>query len=148
MLLLTRVCSIGIGPFHVAAGWKISQRDCLEYISQSLYSIKGLVGVLGTDCLETYCRYGHLPQKYINKVIEYEGILPAEEIDEDGSEMDDGEEDTSGAEVHDSNEEENDAVTSDSDEESGSGEDASTHDEDASEYGQDDSDEENAGMED
>lgn len=133
MLLLTRVCSIGIGPFHVAAGWKVFQRICLEYISRSLYSIKGLVGALGTDCLEKYCQYGHLPQKHINMVIEYEGIIPAEEVDENGSEMDETEEDASGAEVHDAKEEENGIDTSDSDMESGNDERASQHDEDASE---------------
>ena len=149
MLLLTQICSIGIGPFHVAAGWKVFQRRCLKYISKSLYSIKGLVGALGTDCLENYCRYGHLPQKYINKVIEYEGIIPAEEIDEVGSEMDEVEEDTSGTEDNGTNDEENGAMISDNDEKSGSGEDASTDDEDVSEHEEDVVDsEEDAGMED
>ena len=114
MLLLTRFRSIGIGPYHVAAGWKKFHRRCLEYISQSLYSIRGLVGALGTDCLEIYCQYGQLPQKYINKVIEYEGIIPAEEMDEDDSEMDETEEAFSGAEVHDGKEEESSIKTSDS----------------------------------
>ena len=97
------------------------QRHCLKYISQSLYSIKGLVGALGIDCLEKYCQCGHLPQNYINKVIEFEGIIPAEEINEDGSEMDETEEDASDAEVH-GKEEENGIKNSDSDEELGSGE--------------------------
>ena len=114
MLLLTRFRSIGIGPYHVAAGWKKFHRRCLEYISQSLYSIRGLVGALGTDCLEIYCQYGQLPQKYINKVIEYEGIIPAEEMDEDDSEMDETEEAFSGDEVHDGKEEESSIKTSDS----------------------------------
>lgn len=118
----------------MAAGWKVFQRDCLKYISQSLYSIKGLVGALGTDCLEKYCQYGHLPQKYINKVIEYEGIIPAEEIDEDGSEMDETEEDAPSAEAHDGKDDKNGIDTGDSDEESGSGEDTSGDDEDASEH--------------
>ena len=108
----------------MAAGWKVFQRHCLKYISQSLYSIKGLVGALGTDCLEKYCQYGHLPQNYINKVIEFEGIIPAEEIDEDGSEMDETGEDASDAEVH-KKEEESSIETSDSDQEPGSGEDTS-----------------------
>ena len=117
----------------MAAGWKVFQRLCLEYISKSLYSIKGLVGTLGADCLEKYCRYGHLPQNYINKVIEYEGIIPAEEIDEDGSEADEMEEDGSGTEV-DYAKEENDIEISDSDTKSGS---ASHYDDDSSEDGQD-----------
>ena len=121
----------------MAAGWKKFQRRCLEYISQSLYSIRGLVGALGTDCLEIYCRYGHLPQNYINKVIEYEGIIPAEEIDEDGSDMDETQEDASGAKVYDEKEEKNGIETSDSVEESASGEDASGEDEDTFEHGQD-----------
>ena len=116
----------------MAAGWKLFQRHCLKYISQSLYSIKGLVDALGTDCLESYCRYGQLPQNYINKVIEYGGIIPPEEIDEDGSEMDESEEDTSDDEVQDANKVDDGSQTSDSDEESGS-------DKDASEYGNDDS---------
>ncbi|KAK0513738.1 hypothetical protein JMJ35_003460 [Cladonia borealis] len=138
----------GIGSFHVAAGWKVFQRRCLNYISQSLYSIKGLVDALGIDCLEKYCQYGHLPQNYINKVIEYEGIIPAEEIDEDGSELDDTE-DASGAEVHDGKEEGNGIETSHSVQGPASGEDTSGDDEDASESGQDVlRPEENAGMED
>ena len=120
----------------MAAGWKDFQRLCLKYISKSLYSIKGLVGTLGTDCLEKYCRYGHLPQNYINKVIEYEGIIPAEEIDEDGSEADEMEEDGSGAEV-DNAKGENGIETSDSDTESGDDESASQYDGDSSEDGQD-----------
>ena len=125
------------------------QRRCLKYISQSLYSIKGLVGALGTDCLENYCQYGHLPQNYINKVIEYEGMIPAEEIDEDGSEMDETEEDASGAEAYDVKEEENGNETDDSDMEFGNDESDSQHDEDASEYEQDIAvPEENAGVED
>ena len=113
------------------------QRRCLKYISQSLYSIKGLVGALGTDCLEKYCQYGHLPQNYINKVIEYEGIMPAEEIDEDSSEMDETEEDASDAEVHDAKEVENHIKTSDNDLEPGNSESASQHDESTSENGRD-----------
>ena len=121
----------------MAAGWKKFQRRCLEYISQSLYSIRGLVGALGTDCLEIYCRYGHLPQNYINKVIEYEGIIPAEEIDEDDSDIDETQEDASGAEVHNKKEDKTGIETSDSDMESGNDENASQHDGDASENGQD-----------
>ena len=113
------------------------QRRCLKYISQSLYSIKGLVDALGTDCLEKYCQYGHLPQNYINKVIEYEGIMPAEEIDEDGSEMDETEEDASDAEVHDAKEVEHHIKISDNDLQSGNSESASQHDEGASENGRD-----------
>ena len=134
----------------MAAGWKLFQRHCLKYISQSLCSIKGLVGALGTDCLENYCRYGQLSQKHINRVLEYDGIIHPEEIGEDGSEMDESEEDTSGPEVDDANEEENGTQTSDSDsdEESGSDGDVSKHDRDASEHGQEDlSAEEDDGME-
>lgn len=126
----------------MAAGWKLFQRHCLKYISQSLCSIRGLVGALGSDCLENYCRYGQLSQKHIKSVIEYEGIIPPEEVDEDGSEMDETEDDTPDPEVHGANEVENDSQTSDSDsdsdEESGSEEDTSKHDHDASEYGQED----------
>ena len=149
-VLLIVICSIGIGPFHVAAGWKLFQRHCLKYISQSLCSIKGLVGALGTDCLENYCRYGQLSQKHINSVIEYEGIIPPEEVDEDGSEMDEAEDDTPGPEVHGANEVENATQTSDcdSDEESGSDEDVPKHDRDASKHGQEDlGTEEDDGME-
>ena len=124
----------------MAAGWKLFQRHCLKYISQSLCSIKGLVGALGTDCLENYCRYGQLSRKHINRVIEYEGIIPAEEVDEDGSEMDETEDDISGPEVDDANEVENGTQTSDSgsDHESMSDEDASKSDGDASVHGQED----------
>ena len=113
------------------------QRRCLKYISQSLYSIKGLVDTLGTDCLEKYCQYGHLPQNYINRVIEYEGIMPAEEIDEDGSEMDETEEDASDAEVHNAKEVENHSKISDNDLESRHSESASQHDEGAPKNGRD-----------
>ena len=124
----------------MAAGWKLFQRHCLKYISQSLCSIKGLVGALGDDCLVNYCQYGQLSQKHIKKVIEYEGIIPPEEVDEDGSEMDEPEDDISGPEVDDANEVENGTQTSDSgsDDESGSDEDASKSDGDASEHSQED----------
>ena len=59
------------------------------------------------------------------KVIEYEGLIPAEEIDEDGSEMDETEEDASGAEAHGAKEEDHGVRTSDSDMESGDDESAS-----------------------
>ena len=100
----------------MAAGWKLFQRHCLKYISQSLCSIKGLVDALGTDCLEDYCRYGQLSQKHIKKVVEYEGIIPLEEIDADDSEMEVTEEDASGDEVHDANMVEDGSQISDSDE--------------------------------
>ena len=128
----------------MVTGWKLFQRYCLKYISQSLCSIKGLVGALGTDCLETYCRYGQLSQKHINSVIEYEGIIPPEEIDEDGSEIDETEDDASGTKFYDANETENGTQTSDSesgsesDEESESDEDTSKYDDGASEQGQED----------
>lgn len=120
----------------MAAGWPLFQRHCLKYISQSLCSIKGPVGTLGTDCLEDSCRYGQLSQKHINSVIEYEGIIPPEEIDEDGSEMVEIEDDTSGTEFHDASESTQISNSeSDSDEESGSDGDNSKHDDDASEHG-------------
>ena len=76
----------------------------------------------------------------MNSVIEYEGIIPPEEIDEDGSEMDETEDDTFGVEYHDTNDVGNGTQTSDSDsdEESESDEDAPKHDDDASEHGQED----------
>ena len=124
----------------MAAGWKLFQRHCLKYISQSLCSIKGLVGALGTDCLENYCRYGQLSQKHIKSVIEYEGIIPPEEIEEDGSEIDETEDDTSGTEVHGANEVENgtQASNSESDEENGCDEDIPKRDHRAIGHGQED----------
>ena len=73
-------------------------------------------------------------------MIEYEGIVPPEEVEEDGSEMDETEDDTSGVEVYGANEVENGTQTSDSDsdEESRSNEDVPKRDHSASEHGQED----------
>ena len=73
-------------------------------------------------------------------MIEYEGIIPPEEIDEDGSESDETEDNTSDTEFHDANEAENGIQTSDSEsnDESGSDEEISKYNDDASEHGQKD----------
>ena len=62
------------------------QREALQKLSQYLKSIRKLVGVLGTECLDDFCRYGHLPKEKITQIEELEAWLPGEANGEEGEE--------------------------------------------------------------
>lgn len=84
-------------------GWTEFQRHCLDYIAESLSSIKGLVNALGSDALEMYCQKGCLGKTCIDRVKSAKFAEP------------DGDEDRIGNEDQDDDEEEEEEEDGDGD---------------------------------